>query len=62
MTPKEAMAVIHKEKLVLEKEILSKIKEFEEKYNVFVAFIRNVHYIKMNGDEETRDIKLDIKI
>ena len=65
MTPDEAkefITFITNEKLALEHEIFIKIKEFEEKYNVSVAFIRNVPYIKTDWEERTQDVRLDIKI
>jgi len=65
MTPEEAKKLvdyIKDEKGQLEHDIYIKIKEFEEKHNVFVAFIRNIPYIQMNGEERTQDIRLDIKI
>ena len=65
MTPEEARDIINhitEEKQKLEQEIFLKMKEFEEKYNVFIAFIRNIPYIQMNGEERTQDVRLDIKI
>jgi len=65
MTPvetKEFVNHIKDQKGQLENDIYQKIKEFEEKYNVFVAFIRNIPYIQMNGEERTQDVRLDIKI
>lgn len=65
MTPEEAVQLIGhvvEEKQKLEQDIFLKIKDFEEKYNVFVAFIRNVPYIQMDGEERTQDVRLDIKI
>lgn len=65
MTTEEAVKLIDHikdEKGQLEHEIFIKIKEFEEKYDVFVAFIRNVQYIKMNGEYRTQDVRLDITI
>ena len=65
MTPEEihrSIRYIKDEKGKLEHEIFMKIKEFEEKHDVFVAFIRNVPYIQMNGQERTQDIRLDLTI
>jgi len=65
MTPEEAIKLIAhiiEEKKKLEGDIFLRIKEFEEKYDLSLAFIRNVPYITANGDGKTQAIQIDIKI
>jgi hypothetical protein len=58
----QAIAHIVEEKKKLEIELTKLIKEFEEKYGVTIAFLRNKMYIKMNGEERTEYVQLDIKV